>query len=197
MKYDHHCPWIGQCVGARNHKFFLNFLQWASLFCLWVFSTLLALNVKSSPNSNFDVDPHQIVIIAFAGLFSIFATVLLATHICLIMMNQTTVESLAFQAMKDRERATLARLHPWYSFGAKRQTKRQWDAEWGRIGSEGNLWWLGSKRANWEAVMGRNVWWWFLPIGRSSGDGMTYPTNPRFDDQGRWKQRQEWPVGLR
>lgn len=47
------------------------------------------------------------------------------------------------------------------SHSAKKRTLRQWDAEWGRIGREGNIWWMGSKRQNWEAVMGRNIWWWF------------------------------------
>lgn len=46
------------------------------------------------------------------------------------------------------------------SISAKRQTRKQWDIEWGRIGIEGNLWWLGSRRANWVAVMGKNMWWW-------------------------------------
>jgi hypothetical protein len=36
-----------------------------------------------------------------------------------------------------------------------------WDAEWGKIGTEGNLFWLGSIRNNWEAVMGKQVPWWF------------------------------------
>ena len=40
-------------------------------------------------------------------------------------------------------------------------TKKEWDAHWGRIGKEGNMWWLGSARKNWEAVMGDSVWMWF------------------------------------
>jgi hypothetical protein len=31
---------------------------------------------------------------------------------------------------------------------AKRRTRQAWDAEYGRIGREGNMWWLGSIRAN-------------------------------------------------
>ena len=42
----------------------------------------------------------------------------------------------------------------------KRRTKRQWDEEWGDPDTEGNLWWLGSLRANWEDVMGHNPLWW-------------------------------------
>lgn len=36
-----------------------------------------------------------------------------------------------------------------------------------------------------------------VPIGKSEGDGLTYPTNPRFDADGRWRRRSEWPAELR
>ena len=39
--------------------------------------------------------------------------------------------------------------------------RKQWDSEWGDIDTEGNIWWLGSARKNWEAVMGEHVWEWF------------------------------------
>lgn len=73
---------IGQCVGAFNQKvcpstarclviiynlhwkFFVNFLQWATLFCFWTFSTLLGLNVKPRTSPGPGLDPHQIVVIA-------------------------------------------------------------------------------------------------------------------------------------
>ncbi|KIJ61195.1 hypothetical protein HYDPIDRAFT_96950 [Hydnomerulius pinastri MD-312] len=198
LKYDHHCPWIGQCVGAFNHKFFVNFLQWGTVFCFWTLATLLGLNVKSQTRSPApDLDPQQIVVIALSGLFGLFCILMFITQLHLIRLNQTTVESIGSRSMRDREQEVLSNEYRWYEIGAKRRTQKQWDNEWGEIGREGNLWWLGSGRANWEAVMGKNMWWWFLPIGHRLDDGMSYQTNPRFDDQGRWRRRKEWPSELR
>ncbi|KAI0791040.1 zf-DHHC-domain-containing protein [Abortiporus biennis] len=197
LKYDHHCPWIGQCVGARNHKFFVNFLFWAMWFCLWTFSTLLANVIKMNQNPRNDIDPQQVVIVAFAALFSIFTSTLLATHIRMILYNFTTVESFSMSRMKEREQAVLGRLFKIYQFGEKRRARKQWDAEWGRIGIEGNIWYLGSLRSNWESVMGHSVLYWIFPIGESDGDGINWTVNPRFDKEGRWRPRREWPEELR
>ncbi|KAF9239447.1 zf-DHHC-domain-containing protein [Melanogaster broomeanus] len=181
LKYDHHCPWIGHCVGAFNHKFFINFLQWASIFCLWTFSTLLGFVIKSQLRSPApELDSNKIAAVVLYGLFGIFCIMVLSTQLHLTLLNQTTVESLHSRSMRDREQDALSDTHRWYEIGAKRRTRKQWDNEWGEIGKEGNLWWLGSRRVNWEAVMGRN----------------TSPTNPRFDAEGRWRRRQEWPAEL-
>ncbi|KIK41163.1 hypothetical protein CY34DRAFT_85926 [Suillus luteus UH-Slu-Lm8-n1] len=198
LKYDHHCPWVGHCVGAYNHKFFVNFVQWASILSFWMFATVLGLTIKSQSGSSAPaINPQHIVLLALTALFGLFCCLMFLTQVQLIMLNQTTVESLGFRTMQEREQDNLARMHHWYDCGAKKRTKQAWDKEWGRIGKEGNLWWLGSRRANWESVMGKNVWWWFLPVGHGLEDGMNFPTNPRFDKQGRWRRRREWPSDLR
>ena len=36
-----------------------------------------------------------------------------------------------------------------------------------------------------------------VPVGRGLSDGLTYPVNPRFDEEGRWRRRADWPEELR
>ncbi|KIK66341.1 hypothetical protein GYMLUDRAFT_38150 [Collybiopsis luxurians FD-317 M1] len=207
LKYDHHCPWIGQCVGARNHKFFLNFNLATAVFTSYTLATLVAYTVRSS-NAGDDLDVQQIVIIALSGLFFIFTSTLFISHARLLMVSQTTVESLEVRAIKEREDAMLDQVFSVWEIANKQRVRKEWDKEWGRIGREGNVWWLGSAMKGWEDTMGsrgrtrENPWgWasWVFPLGlnrKKEEVGVDYPVNPRFDDKGRWRRRSEWPESL-
>ncbi|KAG6329831.1 hypothetical protein ID866_9257 [Astraeus odoratus] len=117
LKYDHHCPWIGQCVGAFNQKFFVNFLLWGTVYCWWTFGSLLGLFIvhQTVPFANFD--PQVPIVIGIAGLFGLFAFLMLITQIHLIVQNQTTVESMTARTMKDRETGVLGDAFQWWECG--------------------------------------------------------------------------------
>jgi len=195
LKFDHHCPWIGQCVGARNHKFFVNFNLATTFLTAYTFASLLGVNVRDGGG---DLDAQELVIIVLAALFLLFTSSLFAAHVRMILLAQTTVESLGVQRIKEKERAQLA-ADGWgcWEIRAKRAVIATYNAEWGAPDTEGNLWWPGSMRAAWEDVMGKGRLGWVLPIGRPLGDGLNYKPNPRFDAEGRWRKRAEWPAELR
>ncbi|GAA5857517.1 hypothetical protein JCM8547_009313 [Rhodosporidiobolus lusitaniae] len=205
LKMDHHCPWVGTCVGARNYKYFYNFLQSSTLYTLFVFLTLLV--AQTLPLGTFDppsrpypgVDGQQIAMIAVSFLFFLFTGSLFFAHTRLILRNMTTIEEISMNRMKQRERAALNSVYGFWAWREKRATRREWDKQWGRHAKEGNLWWLGSKKANWEAVMGTHKLPWFFPIPArpSPDDGLYYPPNPRFSKEGFWRPRREWPKEMR
>lgn len=187
-------------------QFFVNFNMATAIFTVYTFATLVAYTVRSS-NDNDDIDPQQIVIIALAGLFCIFTVALFTSHLRLLCLSQTTVEQLHHQSIKEREDHMLADVFALYQIPNKQRVKREWDKEWGRIGKEGNVWWLGSALKGWEETMGsrrRSVenpygWLsWVFPLGLNKKEvGLHYEINPRFDADGRWKRRSEWPENLR
>lgn len=165
-----------------------NFLEWSTAYLFFVFLTLviaqtLPLGTFTASRPYPGVDGQQIAIIALSFFFLFFTSSLLIQHTDLVLKNMTTIEQIGLARMLQRERAALSSEYGFWGFRCvsttlsslqesalmrrdyarrpKRETRREWDKRWGRPGREGNLWWLGSKRANWEMVFGQSKLGWF------------------------------------
>eukprot|EP00931_Biecheleriopsis_adriatica_P065427 TRINITY_DN39955_c0_g1_i1.p1 TRINITY_DN39955_c0_g1~~TRINITY_DN39955_c0_g1_i1.p1 ORF type:complete len:410 (-),score=73.95 TRINITY_DN39955_c0_g1_i1:68-1297(-) len=157
LRMDHYCPWINNCVGYNNYKFFLQLVVYGSLASFVGIATSLPELILCvgklcglDEGAVWKADSlHTTDMVAFLmfGSLAIFLGILLApmlfTHVPLAVSNVTAIE--------------------------------------GNYDNMANPYHLGSKIANLEEILGIMGPDWLLPIEpfQRKGDGVSFP---RWDE---------------
>ena len=157
LNMDHHCPWVDNCIGFYNKKFFIQLLSYFLLtslcFCIMYIPysidiiKIIYKTYKKGTDKNFEKKYYLFLInnILLLG-FSVVDFNFLKFHIKLIKSNLTTIETLDNDLMENKK----------YDMGFE---------------------------TNFRQIFGDNKLLWFLPInlpiGYPIGDGLTWPT--KFD----------------
>lgn len=155
LNMDHHCPWINNCIGFWNRKYFLLLLiyvllmtYFSAVFMAYDFYLTIKWGVENKiiGSNNPELGQKALILTAYVLNFTVacLMTMFLKFHIMLASNNKTTIENLD-------------------KMGKPYQS--QYD-----VGSS----------ANWKQIFGTNPWLYPFPIfcgsGKPIGDGIYWPT---------------------
>lgn len=163
LKMDHYCPWVANCIGYGNYKFFVLFLFYAVSYCISIasigckpFLLVWADNTGSNEDINEILDKlpdsfkiQMILVYIVASVFSLSLICLFGFHLMLVSKNRSTIECYGAPYIRN--------------IGRNKKAFDQGCAN------------------NWRQVFGHNLLLAFLPVNYDHPDldgGHVYPLNP-------------------
>ena len=153
LNMDHHCPWVDNCIGFYNRKFFMQLLLFVVILTIYVdiseifFIFHMSMRLFKKHIKYSEIFHIGLAVICYIAvfIFSIIITMFFKFHVKLVLNNSTTIESLDVEHKKDNDKFNIG------------------------------------QRQNFEQVFGSDPLLWFIPIptkrGRPEGDGLTWKTN--------------------
>lgn len=153
LKMDHHCPWVMNCIGFRNHKYFFLLVVYSVLCCAFIGSTVLESVLSSAEKDMPSMNRFLLVLcLVLSLIMGCLMSAFLCFHVCLTIRGMTTIEFC--------EKAALGDGLLW---------------KCGRSAYDHGLF------ENFAAVLGPQPLLWLLPVNPPVGDGMIYTTKAYGD----------------
>ena len=176
MRFDHHCPWINNCVGYGNQRHFIRFLVFVSVMCTLLMFTFfyrivdLAVQMDLDWKRNGKVSERHMTVwqllwfstVTFVDLLVMVSVSILCIYQLYYMcINCTNVENIEKDKVRSHAKRHGFMFHYPYDMGFM---------------------------ANIKSILGNNKWLWLWPLQTAHGDGIHYEISRHSVDE-----LNEWP----
>jgi len=155
LKMDHHCPWIYNCVGFHNYKFFFLLLFYVVLDTNFMVYTMAETMIRAIDEDAPFVEMYLLLFgLSLAFFLAVLITMFFGFHVWLVAMGLSTIE-------------LCERKYP------RSESSDRGGTCLGDCADNQSPFNLGVCR-NICAVLGNNPLCWLLPLSGSPGDGLVY-----------------------
>ncbi|XP_077357623.1 palmitoyltransferase ZDHHC3 isoform X2 [Festucalex cinctus] len=176
-RMDHHCPWINNCVGELNQKYFIQFLFYtgvASVYAMLLVVSAWVWRIRNERDGEGEAEDspgkhlivaHYIILLVESVLFGVFVLVIFYDQLASIIADETPIEQMRNRLMMMKERGSSSSSPSSPQPPSHHATRKP-------------------KLALLREVFGRgSVFCWLLPLysGGPSVGGVAYSALPDYD----------------